>query len=216
MAAIDAARSGSSRLASGAGHQLGGFKKFILRGNVVDLAVGIVIGAAFSGVVQALVKDIITPLIGMFGGIPDFSAWAITVNGTRFLVGDFTNTLLSFLLLALVIYLFVVMPVTRLMDKYRTEPQPAPTKECPECLSKIPQAARRCAQCTAQIEAPSEAVAEVMRSVAAPSGEHVADAAARVLVERLQGSAGGPGDQQRPPVRNEPAPSREARVEQPV
>jgi large conductance mechanosensitive channel len=216
MAAIDAARSGSSRLASGAGHQLGGFKKFILRGNVVDLAVGIVIGAAFSGVVQALVKDIITPLIGMFGGIPDFSAWAITVNGTRFLVGDFTNTLLSFLLLALVIYLFVVMPVTRLMDKYRTEPQPAPTKECPECLSKIPQAARRCAQCTAQIEAPSEAVAEVMRSVAAPSGEHVADAAARVLVERLQGSAGGPGDQQRPPVGNEPAPSREARVEQPV
>ena len=89
MAAIDAARSGSSRLASGAGHQLGGFKKFILRGNVVDLAVGIVIGAAFTGVVQALVKDIITPLIGMFGGIPDFSAWAITVNGTRFLVGDF-------------------------------------------------------------------------------------------------------------------------------
>jgi large conductance mechanosensitive channel len=214
MAAIDAARSGSSRLASGAGHQLGGFKKFILRGNVVDLAVGIVIGAAFTGVVQALVKDIITPLIGMFGGIPDFSAWAITVNGTRFLVGDFINTLLSFLLLALVVYFFVVVPVTRLMDKYRSEPQPAPTKECPECLSKIPQAARRCAQCTAQIEAPSEAVAEAMRSVAAPSGEHVADAAARILVERLQGSTGGRGDQQHPRVRYEAAPDREAPVEQ--
>ena len=216
MAAIDAARSGSSRLASGAGHQLGGFKKCILRGNVVDLAVGIVIGAAFTGVVQALVKDIITPLIGMFGGIPDFSAWAITVNGTRFLVGDFINTLLSFLLLALVVYFFVVMPVTGLMDKYRSEPQPAPTKECPECLSKCPEAARRCAQCTAQIEAPSEAVAEAMRSVAAPSGKHVADAAARVLVERLQGRTGGRGDRQGSRVRYEAPPDREPRVEQRV
>ena len=116
--AIDAARSGSSRLASGFGKELGCFKKFILRGNVVDLAVGIVIGAAFTGVVQALVKDIITPLIGMFGGIPDFSSWAITVNGSRFLIGDFINTLLSFLILAGVVYFLVVMPVTRLMDKY--------------------------------------------------------------------------------------------------
>jgi large conductance mechanosensitive channel len=188
--AVGAVRSGASRLTSGAGKELGGFKKFILRGNVVDLAVGIVIGAAFTGVVQALVKDIITPLIGMFGGIPDFSLWAITVSGSRFLVGDFINTLLSFLILALVVYFFVVMPVTRLMDKYRSEPQPAPTKECPECLSKIPQLARRCAQCTAQIEAPSEEVAAVMRSLAGPSGEHVADEAARVLVERLQGPGG--------------------------
>src|SRR5918997_1152364 len=92
----------------GAGKELGGFKKFILRGNVVDLAVGIVIGAAFTGVVQALVKDIITPLIGMFGGIPDFSAWAITVNGSRFLIGDFINTLLSFVILAGGGYFFVV------------------------------------------------------------------------------------------------------------
>jgi large conductance mechanosensitive channel len=188
MAVIDAAWSGSSRLASGAGKQLSGFKKFILRGNVVDLSVGIVIGAAFTGVVQALVKDIITPLIGVFGGIPDFSSWAITVNGSRFLVGDFINTLLSFLILAAVVYFLVVIPVTRLMDKYQPAPQPAPTKECPECLSKIPKLARRCAHCTAQIEPPSEAVAAAMRSVAAPSGEHVADEAARVLVERLQGS----------------------------
>src|ERR671932_170967 len=88
----------------GTGKQLGGFKKFILRGNVVDLAVGIVIGAAFTGVVQALVKDLITPLIGIFGGIPDFSTWFVTVNGSRFLIGDFINTLLSFLILAAVVY----------------------------------------------------------------------------------------------------------------
>src|SRR5436189_4318838 len=92
----------------GAGKELGGFKKFILRGNVVDLAVGIVIGAAFTGVVQALVKDLITPLIGMFGGISDFSSWAVTVNGTRLLVGDFLNTLISFLLIAVVVYFLVV------------------------------------------------------------------------------------------------------------
>jgi len=189
--AFDAARSRSGRLASGVGNQLGGFKKFIVRGNVVDLAVGIVIGAAFTGVVQALVKDIITPLIGVFGGIPDFSAWAVTVNGSRFLIGDFINTLLSFLILAVVVYFFVVLPVTRLMDKYRPEPQPAPTMECPECLSKIPKAARRCAHCTVQLEPPSEEVAAAMRNVAAPSGEHVADEAARVLAERLQGGGGG-------------------------
>ena len=174
----------------GAGKELGGFKKFILRGNVVDLAVGIVIGVAFTGVVQALVKDIITPLLGMAGGIPDFSSWAITVYGARLLVGDFLNALISFLLVAAVVYFLVVLPVTKLMDKYRSEPQPAPTKECPECLSKIPQAARRCPHCTVQIEAPSEGVAAAMRSVAAPSGEHVADEAARVLVERLQGDNG--------------------------
>ena len=196
--AIDAARSGTGRLAASAGGQLGGFKKFILRGNVVDLAVAIVIGAAFSGVVQALVKDIITPLIGMFGGIPDFSTWAITVNGSRFLIGDFVNALLSFVILALVVYFLVVKPVTKLMDKYHSAPQPAPTKECPECLSKIPKLARRCSQCTAQIEPPSEEVAAAMRSVAAPSGEHVADEAARVLVDRLQGgSRQGSGEAQR-------------------
>jgi large conductance mechanosensitive channel len=174
----------------GAGKELGGFKKFILRGNVVDLAVGIVIGAAFTGVVQALVKDIITPLIGMAGGIPDFSSWTVTIGRTQLLIGDFLNTLISFLLIAAVVYFLVVLPVTKLMDKYHSAPQPAPTKECPECLSKIPQAARRCSHCTVQIEAPSDGVAAAMRSVAAPSGEHVADEAARVLVERLQGSNG--------------------------
>src|SRR5947209_7416992 len=91
------------QVVSGAGKRLDGFKKFIVRGNVVDLAVGIVIGAAFTGVVQALVKDLITPFIGVFGGIPDFSTWAVAVNGSRFLIGDFINTILSFLIVSLVV-----------------------------------------------------------------------------------------------------------------
>lgn len=190
-----------SRFVSGVGGQLGGFKKFILRGNVVDLAVGIVIGAAFTGVVQSLVKSIITPLIGVFGGIPDFSTWFITLNGSRFMVGEFINTLLSFVILAAVVYFFVVMPVNRLMEKYSPQTPPAKTKECPECLSKIPELARRCAHCTAQLEPPSEEAAAAMRSIAGPSGEHVADEAARVLVERLQ----GPG---RPPARGSEPPAR--------
>lgn len=183
-------RDSATGLMHGATKEVGGFKKFILRGNVVDLAVGVVIGAAFSGVVQAFVKDIITPLIGMFGGIRDLSSWQVTVRGATFAVGDFLNALLSFLLMALVVYFFVVLPVTRLMDKYRSEPTPAPTRECPECLSKIPQAARRCSHCTAQLAEPSEDVAAAMRSLAAPSGERVADEAGRILAERLQGRSG--------------------------
>src|SRR5689334_23389245 len=120
-----------------AGADIGGFKQFILRGNVVDLAVGIVIGASFGAVVQALVKDIITPLIGIFGGQPEFSSWVVNVGAGRLLIGDFLNALLSFLLLALVVYCFVVLPVNKLMRKYKPEPQPAPTKECPECTTKI-------------------------------------------------------------------------------
>ena len=177
-------------VASRAGKPLGGFKKFLLRGNVVDLAIGIVIGAAFTGVVQAFVKDIINPLIGLFGGIGDLSAWVVTVGPARLMVGDFLSAVLSFLLVALVVYFLVVVPVGRLMDKYRSEPTPTPTKECPECLSKIPERAHRCAHCTAQIAPPSDEVAAAMRSVAGPSGEHVADEAARVLVERLQGGNG--------------------------
>jgi large conductance mechanosensitive channel len=161
-----------------------------LRGNVVDLAVGVVIGAAFTGVVQAFVKDIINPLIGMFGGTGDLSSWVVAAGPARLLVGDFLSAVLSFLIVALVVYFLVVVPVGHLMDRYRSEPTTAPTKECPECLSKMPEPARRCAHCTAQIAPPSEAVAEAMRSVAAPSGEHVADEAARVLVQRLQGGNG--------------------------
>ena len=132
---------------------MSGFKKFLLRGNVVDLAVAVIIGAAFGAVVTALVKDIITPIIGVFGGVPDFSAWFFTVNGSKFLIGDFVNALLAFVVLALVVYYFVVMPTQRLMDRFKPETQPASetTRECPECLSKIPKAARRCAFCTAQV-----------------------------------------------------------------
>ena len=131
---------------------MGGFKKFLLRGNVVDLAVAVVVGAAFGSVVQALVKDLITPLLGAFGGVPDFSALFFTVNGSRFLIGDFINSVLSFVVIAAVIYYFVVMPVGRLIDRFVPEPpKPAPTRECPLCLSKIPRAARRCAFCTADL-----------------------------------------------------------------
>jgi large conductance mechanosensitive channel len=174
----------------GAGKELGGFKKFILRGNVVDLAVGVVIGAAFTGVVQAFARDVITPLIGLFGGNPDFSNLVLTVGSTRFPIGDLINALISFLLIAATVYFFVVLPVNRLMERYRPAPEPAPTKDCPECTSKIPRAARRCPQCTAQLEPPSEEVAAAMRRAAAPSGADLADEAARVLADRLQGKNG--------------------------
>jgi large conductance mechanosensitive channel len=180
-----------------AGADIGGFKKFILRGNVVDLAVGIVIGAAFSTVVQALVKDIITPLIGILGGQPDFSSWTVTVGGARLLIGDFLNALISFLLLALVVYFFVVLPVTKLMDRYKPEAEPAPTKECPECTHKIPRTARRCPDCTAQLEPPSPEVEEAMRRAAAPSGAQLAEEAAQALSDRLRGATDGDGRSER-------------------
>ena len=128
-----------------------GFRKFILRGNVVDLAVAVVIGVAFGAVVQALVKDLITPLIGAFGGVPDFSSLYFTVNNSKFLIGDFINALVSFVLLAAVVYWFVILPVSKLLD--RVQPAtPVATRECPFCLSKIPIKARRCAFCTSDVE----------------------------------------------------------------
>jgi len=130
-----------------------GFKKFLLRGNVVDLAVAVVLGAAFGAVVTALVKDIITPIFAAFGGLPDFSAWTFTVNGSKFLIGDFVNAALAFVVLAAIIYFLVVLPVERLMERYKPSTAPAPetTRECPHCLSKIPKAATRCAFCTAEV-----------------------------------------------------------------
>jgi large conductance mechanosensitive channel len=104
-----------------------GFRKFILRGSVVDLAVGIVIGAGFAAMVGAFVEDLITPLIGAFGGVPDFSAWAFEVNGSTFKIGHFINALLSFLLVAAIVYYFVVLPVNRLMDRFKTEEAPVAT-----------------------------------------------------------------------------------------
>jgi large conductance mechanosensitive channel len=132
---------------------MSGFKKFLLRGNVVDLAVAVVIGAAFGAVVTALVKDIITPIISAFGGLPNFSAWSFTVNGSKFMIGDFINALLAFLVLAAVVYFMVVLPVQRLMDMSKPQREPEPeTRECPKCLSKIPKAASRCAFCTSDLD----------------------------------------------------------------
>jgi large conductance mechanosensitive channel len=129
---------------------LSGFKKFILRGNVVDMAVGVVIGAAFGGVVMALTTDLITPLIAALVGKPDFSAIQFTVHGTLFPLGHFINACVSFLLIAAAIYFFVVTPVNALVARMRKEPAPADptTKKCTECLSEIPLDARRCAHCS--------------------------------------------------------------------
>ena len=126
-----------------------GFRKFILRGNVVDLAVGIIIGAGFAALVTAFVEDLITPLLGAFGGKPDFAGWVVEVNGSAFKLGHFVNALLSFLLVALIVYYLVVLPVNRLMDRFKTEESPERrTRACPECFSKVPAVARRCAFCT--------------------------------------------------------------------
>lgn len=128
-----------------------GFKQFIVKGNVVDLAVGIIIGASFSTVVNALVKDLITPLIGAIGGQPDFSAISFTINNSKFLIGDFINALIAFFINAAVIYFFVVTPMNKLltsMQKKQTTIDPS-TKKCPECLSEIHKDAKRCAFCTA-------------------------------------------------------------------
>jgi large conductance mechanosensitive channel len=125
-----------------------GFKAFLLRGNVVDLAVGVVIGVAFGTVVTAFVKDLVTPLIAALGGKPDFAGLYFTVNNSKFLYGDFFNALVAFLIVAAVIYFFVVLPFTALVARSHKEPPADPTtKKCPECLSEIPIDARRCAFC---------------------------------------------------------------------
>jgi large conductance mechanosensitive channel len=130
------------------------FKQFLLRGNVVDLAVGIVIGVAFTGVIQALVRDLLTPLIAAIFGKPDFSRLSFTVNGSRFLYGDFLNALVAFVLIALVVFFFVVKPVNALTSLSRNRESPDPsTRKCPECLSDIPFQARRCAFCTVEVAA---------------------------------------------------------------
>jgi large conductance mechanosensitive channel len=131
-----------------------GFRDFILRGNVVDLAVAVVIGAAFGNIVAALVKDLITPLIAAIGGQPDFSSIAFTINNSKFLIGDFINSLISFLIIAAVVYFFVVLPVNQLMKRFKPAESAAPetTRECPYCLSIIPKAATRCAHCTSEVK----------------------------------------------------------------
>jgi large conductance mechanosensitive channel len=130
---------------------LKGFGQFLMRGNVIDLAVAVVIGAAFGAVVTALVKDLITPLIAAIAGKPDFSALGFTINNSRFALGDFINAIVAFLLVAAAIYFIVVVPlnaVTARLAKPAAPDAPA-MRECAECLSEIPLAARRCKFCTA-------------------------------------------------------------------
>jgi len=125
----------------------------VLRGNVVDLAVAVVIGGAFGAVVTAFVKDLLTPLIAAVAGKPDFSALAFQVNGSKFLIGDAINQVIAFLLIAVAVYFFIVLPVNALvarMNRGETPPDPT-TKKCAECLSEVPIAARRCAFCTSSL-----------------------------------------------------------------
>lgn len=123
-----------------------GFKQFILRGNVVDLAVGVVIGAAFNSVVSALVKDLFTPLIAAVGKVQDFSGLSFTLHHSKFMYGDFINSLISFLLIAAAVYFLVVLPMNALNQRLHKDQKPT-AKKCPECLSEIPMEAKRCAHC---------------------------------------------------------------------
>jgi large conductance mechanosensitive channel len=127
------------------------FKEFILRGNVVDLAIAVVIGAAFSGIVGALVKDLITPLIAASGGQPDFSALYFTINGSKFAIGDFINAIVSFLIIAAVIFFLVLRPLNALLATRKKDEEVATTKDCPYCLSSIPVGATKCAFCTSDL-----------------------------------------------------------------
>ncbi len=126
---------------------LDGFKSFILRGNVVDLAVGVVIGAAFGKVVTSLVEDVLTPLIGAIAKVPDFSGLKFTINSSQFMYGSFLNAIIAFVLVAAAIYFFVVVPLNKMTAKL-VKPKDVTTKKCGECLSDIPKDARRCSSCT--------------------------------------------------------------------
>ncbi|MGD0831793.1 MAG: large conductance mechanosensitive channel protein MscL [Terracidiphilus sp.] len=129
---------------------LKGFRDFILRGNVVDLAVAVILGAAFNAIVTSLVKDVLTQLIAAIAGKPDFSSLVLKVRGTPIMIGNFLNAAISFLIVASVVYFGIVLPLNSLLSRIK-KPAPAAapaTKPCPECLSEIPLAARRCAHCT--------------------------------------------------------------------
>jgi large conductance mechanosensitive channel len=130
-----------------------GFKQFLLRGSVLDLAVAVVMGAAFGAVVTALVKDLVTPLIAAIVGKPDFSAIAFTVNNSKFMIGEFINAVVSFILIAAAVYFFIVLPVNKVLARLRRGEAPVDptTKKCPECLSEVPIAARKCAFCTSPL-----------------------------------------------------------------
>jgi large conductance mechanosensitive channel len=129
------------------------FRQFLLRGNVVDLAVGVVIGAAFGAVVTSMVEDIITPIVAAIFGQPDFSDLTFTVNGSVFRYGSFLNSLIAFLTIATAVFWLVVLPMNRLISRFRSEPPAdSPTRPCPECLSDVPKEAHRCAFCTSPLQ----------------------------------------------------------------
>lgn len=129
---------------------LKGFRDFVMRGNVVDLAIGVVIGAAFGGVVASFTADVLTPIIGAIVGKPDFSAMIVHLNGSPIAVGKFINALVSFLLVAGAVYYFIVLPMNAFMARFKKE-APPDKKKCPECLSDIPIDAKRCAYCASSL-----------------------------------------------------------------
>jgi len=130
------------------------FKQFLLRGNVVDLAIAVVIGAAFSAVVTSLVENLITPIIAAIGGQPDFSAISFEINGSTFGIGLFLNAVISFVIIAAVIFFLIVKPMNMLIMRSRNEPPADPTtKACPYCLNEVPLAATRCGFCTSELPA---------------------------------------------------------------
>ncbi|MFF3007645.1 large conductance mechanosensitive channel protein MscL [Kitasatospora sp. NPDC057940] len=132
---------------------LKGFRDFMMRGNVVDMAVGVVIGAAFTGVVTGFVSAFLTPLVGVVvGAAGDFSSYKATVAGVTFPYGQFLNVLIAFVMTAAVLYFCVVLPVTKATARYLPKKTKTPKRPCPECLTEIPEAARRCAACTAHVE----------------------------------------------------------------
>jgi len=130
------------------------FRQFILRGNLVDLAVAVVVGTAFTALINSLVKSLITPLIAAVFGKHDFSNLLFTINGSRFLYGDFINALITFLTVSAVMLFLVIKPMNSLLERFKPEPKvDQETHECPECLSDIPVAAKRCAFCTTELAA---------------------------------------------------------------
>jgi large conductance mechanosensitive channel len=133
------------------------FRQFILRGNVVDLAVGIVIGVAFTGVVQGLVRDLINPLIAMLFGKPDFSKFHFTINHAVFAYGDFINRALTLLIIGAAVFFLVVKPVNLMIDRFHLSPAPSSpaTKTCPDCFTDIPAKASRCPNCTSELSPPA-------------------------------------------------------------
>ncbi len=136
------------------------FKAFIMRGNMVDLAVAVVIGVAFAAVITALVQDVIMPIIGIFGGKPTFDQYYWVINGSQIKVGSFLTALVGFLIIAAVIFFLVIKPMNALLARRKKPVVEATTRECPYCLSEIPVKATRCAYCTAEVPAAVPAAVE--------------------------------------------------------